>query len=81
MCVYRLLLLLVQHIYYVQYIWLDCAIYDKSKTFGRQLQYAPRKILGYRDIADLSQGRNGSHFTKWLPMTYVDNVCMSNMAL
>ena len=48
-------------------IWLDCAFYDNSMTFGRQLQYAPRRIFLYRDIADLSQVRNGGYFTKWLP--------------
>ena len=62
-------------------IWLNCAFYDKSMPFGRQLHYATRKMFGYRGIADMSQGRNGGHCTKWLPMTYVDNVCISNMAL
>ena len=65
-------------------IWLNCAFYDKSMTFGRQLHSPcndPRKISGYRDIANLSQCRNGGHFTKCLPMTSLDNVCMSNMAL
>ena len=59
----------------------ELCIYDKSMTFGRQSQHATMKIFGYRDNADLSQDRNGGHFTKWLPMTSVDNVCMSNMAL
>ena len=33
--------------------------------FGRQLLYTQRKIFRYRDIADLSYGGNGGHFTKW----------------
>ena len=58
-------------------IWPDCAFYDKSMKIGKQLQYTQRKIFRYRDIADLSQGRNGGHFTQWLPMTTVDYVCIS----
>ena len=45
-------------------IWPDCAFYDKSMTFGRQVQYTQRKIFRYRDIADLSNGGNGGHFKK-----------------
>ena len=33
--------------------------------FGRQLLNTQRKIFRYRDIADLSYGGNGGHFTKW----------------
>ena len=58
-------------------VWPYCAFYDKSMKFGRQVQYTQRNIFRYRDIADLSYGGNGGHFKKWLPMTTVDDVCIS----
>ena len=35
-----------------------------------------RNIFRYRDIADLSSGGIGGHYSKWPPISYVENVCM-----
>ena len=48
-------------------IWGNCAFNDKSMKFCTQLGNVIRKIFGYRDIADWSRKKNGTHFSKWLP--------------
>ena len=52
-------------------IWKNCAIDDTSMKFGTQLGSAFTNIYGYRDIADSSCDKNGSHFPKWPPKMYL----------
>ena len=35
-------------------IWLNCAFYDKSMTFGTHVEYIMTKIFGYRAISDFA---------------------------
>jgi len=43
-------------------MWENCAIDDTSIKFGTLTEHSTRKICGYRDIRNFSQGQNGGHF-------------------
>ena len=45
-------------------IWKNCAFDDKILKLYKQSKYTLKKILGYRDIIDLSYEKNGSLFFK-----------------
>ena len=40
----------------------NCALYDTSMKFGKQLEDTIRKIFGYRAIPDFSCSKNGGRF-------------------
>ena len=46
-------------------MWKNCAFDDTSMEFRTLLEHPFRKIFRYRGVPDLSQARNGGHFTKW----------------
>jgi hypothetical protein len=51
--------------------WMNCAFDDTSMHFCILLEFATRKILGYRAIAYLSHGNNGGNFPKYPPLVVI----------